>query len=718
MTWLIRSLPRGQTLPSASWDARHRWMLGVLLAHVPGLAAVGLVLGRPPLVCLASTVPIVLCALAARRESFSRRWRASLVAFGLLWSSSVLTAFWSGTIEAHFHFFVALSLLGIYEEWLPYLLAFGFVGLEHGLVGALEPGLVYNHAGAARDPWPWAGVHAAFIGALGVVNVVWWRLNEDARAKTTASETRFRTAFEDANVGMAISAADGRMVRVNGAMARMFGYQREELIGRRYADLLHPDDRIRSLEADEPLTGGAVTSVDKEVRCRHREGHTLWVLVNKSTVRDESGNVVQYVAQLQDVTARRTAEAALRESEERYRSLVEHLPLAIYCCALGDPLWDVVYMSPQIEAILGYAVEDWYNDPHLFTRIVHPEDVDRVLGLNESVLRTGELQCEYRMTARDGRTVWVRQQGSVIHEDRDELRLLQGYLQDVSEERRLEEQLRIAQKLESVGQLAAGIAHEINTPIQFIGDSVTFIESGVADLLALIEAMDAASQSGLADPDAGSRYEEARDAADIPYLRERLPAAFERTSSGIQRVSQIVRAMRDFAHPGNGRHEPVSINDAIQTTLVVARSRYKLVADVETDFGDLPNVLADGGELNQAFVNLIVNAADAIADRVAGTGERGVIRVATRTDGCEVVAEISDTGTGIPPEHLERVFDPFFTTKKVGKGTGQGLAITHSIICERHGGSITVESEMGRGSVFHIRLPIAGKGAAKLLDAA
>jgi two-component system, NtrC family, sensor kinase len=408
----------------------------------------------------------------------------------------------------------------------------------------------------------------------------------------------------------------------------------------------------------------------------------------------------------QDVTRRREAEQALRESEERYRSLVENLPVAVWSASVSRPT-QALYVSPRIESHLGYTPEEWTGDPLLFVRSLHPDDRERVLVAHRDVSVTGvKLECAYRMTARDGRVVHVRQEGVVVPDEHGSPLYLHGYLQDITDQRALEDQLRLAQKLESVGQLAAGVAHEINTPVQFVTDSVTFLQDGCADLLELVDAYETAGDG----PEARTRMEDAREHADLPYLRERLPAAFTRTVDGLARVADIVRAMRDFAHPHGGEQVAVDLNEAVRSTLVVARSQYKYVADVDEDLGDIPLVIADGGEINQVLVNLIVNAAHAIADAVGDGEERGTIRIATRRDGEDVLVTVADTGVGIAPEHRDRIFDPFCTTKAVGKGTGQGLALVRTVVCDNHNGSIRVDAAPGGGASFEVRLPIAGVG--------
>jgi len=213
----------------------------------------------------------------------------------------------------------------------------------------------------------------------------------------------------------------------------------------------------------------------------------------------------------------------------------------------------------------------------------------------------------------------------------------------------------------------------------------------------------AAAEAGTVTQELLARVRGAEEAADLDYLRDRVPGAFDRADEGISRVGAIVGAMRDFGHPPNADRAPVQLNDSLRNTLVVAMNEYKYVSDVETDLGDLPKVVCNGGAINQVFLNLIVNAAHAIEERGP---ERGAIGIRTVVEGDDVVVSVSDTGCGIPADVAARIFDPFFTTKQVGRGTGQGLAITRSLVVDRHGGTITFDTEVGKGTTFHVRLPI------------
>jgi len=283
---------------------------------------------------------------------------------------------------------------------------------------------------------------------------------------------------------------------------------------------------------------------------------------------------------------------------------------------------------------------------------------------------------------------------------------------DVTERRALEEQFRQAQKLEAVGRLAAGIAHEINTPIQFVGDNMQFLHDAFSDLSKVMEKyrhLSDAAANGVAGMMLADEVAEAEMAVDINYLVEEIPKAIAQSLDGVARVATLVRAMKEFAHPDRKERAAADINAALLSTLTVARNELKYVAEVETELGDLPLAVCNIGELNQVFLNLLVNAAHAIGDAVNGTGQKGVIRVRTALEKDAVLISIADTGGGIPEDIRDKIFDPFFTTKESGRGTGQGLAIAHSVVVDKHGGTLTFASEVGKGTTFFIRLPLDGE---------
>jgi signal transduction histidine kinase len=306
-----------------------------------------------------------------------------------------------------------------------------------------------------------------------------------------------------------------------------------------------------------------------------------------------------------------------------------------------------------------------------------------------------------------------------VGERTSELRMANEHLKaEMTQRSQIEIELRQAQKLESVGRLAAGIAHEINTPIQFVNDSVHFARSAIEDLLPVIaslQAVRAAVVEGRPDiaAAAAAKAQEAEENADLAYLFSNLPPALDRALEGLNRVTNIVRSMKEFAHPDQKEMTSVDLNRAIESTLTISRNEYKHVAELEMELGDIPRVICHAGEVNQAVLNIVVNAAHAIADMVKGTDHKGRISVQTTRDGDDVVIRITDTGGGIPAPIQDRIFDPFFTTKEVGRGTGQGLSISRSVIVDKHHGDLQFETVVGKGTTFYIRLPIDGPAPAR-----
>lgn len=281
--------------------------------------------------------------------------------------------------------------------------------------------------------------------------------------------------------------------------------------------------------------------------------------------------------------------------------------------------------------------------------------------------------------------------------------------EEITEQKILEGQLAQAQKLEAIGQLAAGIAHEINTPTQYIGDNISFLQSGLDKVKCMVDHYETLLMSVQTIPEAKpvlAELDRLKQQLKLSFLLNEMPQAVQDALEGVERVTKIVQAMKMFSHPGVAQKTAIDLNQAIESTITVARNEWKYVAEVETDFEpNLPPVPCLPGEFNQVILNLIINAVHAIKD-VVSSKTKGKIKLTTRCAGDWVEIRIGDSGTGIPEEIRSKIFHPFFTTKEVGRGTGQGLAIAHSVIVEKHGGTIAFETEMGRGTTFILRLPL------------
>jgi PAS domain S-box-containing protein len=501
----------------------------------------------------------------------------------------------------------------------------------------------------------------------------------------------------------------GNCTFCNQAFLRTLGYKdTSDLLGRNMHEVMHhsrADGSTYPLEECCILKAfgtGSSAHVDDEVMWRS-DGTCLPVEYWSHPVTRE-GTIVGCVVTFVDITERKAAQEALRRAHEDAELFINSVPsiligigrdsrirrwnlaaAKVFGLAKGEVAGKLLAECgiQWVRSDMQIEVDSWCADPDFRRVEALPFVINgdtRFLGLTLS---------------------WVRK-------EIDELLIIGS---DVTEREMLGQQLRQAQKLEAIGQLAAGIAHEINTPTQYVGDNTRFLQESwplFNELLAITKEMRLEASPGPISSPALQRFEALAHAADFEYLQAEIPRAIEQSLEGIQRVGNIVRAMKEFSHPGSEEKRSIDINKAIETTITVARNEWKYVADVETHFNlDLPLVLCHAGEFNQVILNLLINAAQAIAQSAAdGSQGKGKIVVSTGrvTDWAEI--SISDTGAGIPEAVRPRVFEPFFTTKPVGKGTGQGLALAYTAIVRRHGGKIWFDSELGKGTTFHIRIPL------------
>ncbi|WP_100499569.1 two-component system sensor histidine kinase NtrB [Geodermatophilus chilensis] len=398
--------------------------------------------------------------------------------------------------------------------------------------------------------------------------------------------------------------------------------------------------------------------------------------------------------------------SALARSETLHRVLAE---VSADVISRHAPDGRFLYVSRAAQDLLGIPPEELLGTHP--AELVHPDDRTDLLG--DEAGRPGEEVPEeltFRMRHRDGQWVWVESTRSVLRDSRGEITEIQMATRDITQRRAREAEYQRESKLESLGRLSAGLAHEINTPIQYVGDNARFLEEAYQELIRVVEVyralLDTSNPIGWAERQ--ERVREAEAGIDFEYLEEEIPSAVAQTLQGIDRVATIVRAMKTFSHPGHQEQAPADLNEALAATITVTRHQVSDVADLHLELGELPPVVCNIADLNQVFLNLTVNAADAIEE----TGRRGSITVSTTVEGEDAVVRITDTGGGIPEDVRIRMFDPFFTTKDVGRGSGQGLPLARGVVQEGHGGSLTFDSVTGEGTTFVIRIPVEGRAPA------
>jgi two-component system, NtrC family, sensor kinase len=544
------------------------------------------------------------------------------------------------------------------------------------------------------------GARGEMLGSVvTLTDITERKLAEKALSK---SEEEFRTLAESMPQIVWITRADGWTIYFNQQWMDYTGLTLEESLGHGWNKPFHPDDQQGAWDAWQKATGTAgIYSI--ESRLRRADGTYRWWLVRGVPLKDAAGNIAKWFGTCTDIDDMKVAELSLLNSREMFRHIAESTNAIPFTLDLTRGHF--VYVGAQGISNSGIPESNW-KEPGALDAIL-PRASNPELRQHFDECQTGPFEFVSAMSLPSNRHSEVRWTGTC--EMAGETKILRGLMLDITELRRLSRQLQEAQKLESVGRLAAGIAHEINTPVQFVSDNVQFVSKSMSDVAVVIHAYRQLLRAVKSPGDviaAAHAADEAEKYADLDYFMKEVPLALDSSVEGLGRIATIVRSMKEFAHPDTSQKTMADLNQAIRSTLVVARNEYKHIAELDAQFADLPSVMCHLGEVNQVVLNLLVNASHAIADVVKVTNTLGKLTVRTRLDGGAVEISIADTGTGIPAEVRDKVFDPFFTTKGVGIGTGQGLALAHNVIVKRHGGTLRFETECGKGSTFFIRLPI------------
>lgn len=540
------------------------------------------------------------------------------------------------------------------------------------------------------------------------------RLNAERALRE--NEARFRAIRDAALDAMIVMDATGQVCFWNKAAEHIFGWPEDEVLGRDLHDIVAGPGERAAFAARAHAWARAGRSdlfgTIHRLPAQHRDGHALVVELSLSAYPSGEGWLALGI--VRDITRRANDEARLRDAEARWKFALE---------GAGDAVWDVnvedgsCVLSANYKSMLGYREEEFDNSLAGILAHVHPDDLPHMQAQMEAHLTGHEpdYRGDFRMRTRQGDFRWIHSRGKVIerdergrplrvvgtHRDVTEQHAAQASLQQqLVETQRLNERLESAQvqlvqaeKLSSIGQLAAGVAHEMNSPLAFVSSNFGALEGYVGQLLGLLDVTLANI-----DPAAHDHVDAAIRDADLAGLREDLPALFDESRDGLMRVQRIVRDLKDFSRVGEHDWAYCDLHAGIESTLNILRNEIKHKATVVRDFGQLPEVWCAPSQINQVLMNLIVNAVHAI-------DQGGHIILRTRLCDAAVHVEVADDGPGIAPEHLKRIFEPFFTTKPVGLGTGLGLSIAADIM-RKHGGRLEVDSRPGRGSTFRIILPL------------
>ncbi|WP_419783809.1 PAS domain S-box protein [Maridesulfovibrio sp.] len=524
---------------------------------------------------------------------------------------------------------------------------------------------------------------------------------EDISARKTVehelaeSERRFKGIAKASPVGIMITDTHGEIQYVNKRMVKICESTREELMSESWTKKIHPEDQTE-LENNWYKTVPALSN-KAEFRIIRKNGQPRWVLGQLVELEDNH-TMTGYVITITDITN-------VKEAQQEHRRLSTAIHQAAEAIIITDTSGIIEYVNPAFERITGYSAAE-------------------AIGMNPSILKSGEhddyFYTEMWVKITQGKT-WT---GRFINHTKSGKRYTQeatitpvknengqivsfvGVAKDISQQLMVEAQLRQAQKLESIGELAAGIAHEINTPTQYVTTNIKFLDESFGELIENLNKIKniRSNLNNSSIEELAADLNQMIDDDNISYLAEDIPNAINESEEGLRRISEIVKSVRQLAHPGETRKGYYSLNEIINDAVTVSANEWKYIADIELDLEpDLPEIPCLKGEMGQVVLNLIVNSAHAIEEKKQQ--DKGTIAISTFLEEDSVVLKIKDNGCGMSQSVIERAFDPFFTTKQVGKGTGQGLAITHNVIVTAHSGSIQIDSKEGEGTTLTIKLP-------------
>jgi len=493
-----------------------------------------------------------------------------------------------------------------------------------------------------------------------------------------ASEERYRRIVETANEGISVVDAESKIIFANQRFAEMLGYPPDDLIGRSLFEIVPDSSQTAAVQRVE--RSGQGFSEESEVPYLRKDGTEMWGLLKTSPIRDADGVWVGTLGMITDWTRHRLDKEALRKSEEQYRQIVETTTEGI---VKSDGSAQIAFVNRRFAEMLGYEPRDMIG-VSLF---------DFMSGSAKTIamdaFQRGRLGAQYALDTtfhhKDGTSISVNIAGAPLFDGEGRYVGNLGVVRDVTEQKKMQSQLMVSDRMASVGTLAAGVAHEINNPLAAVIANLDYVSDSLGRMVG------------------GDSALENRERGDA-WILEEIKMPLDEAREAAERVRFIVRDLKMFSRsPSEEPRGTVDVKVIMESSLRMAWNEIRHRARLVKNFGSVPGVKANEARLGQVFLNLVVNAAQAMQE---GRAEHNEIRVTTRFDGENVIIEVADTGAGIPPEIIGRIFDAFFTTKAVGVGTGLGLAICHRIVTDM-GGEMTVESEVGKGTLFRVALPVS-----------
>ena len=538
----------------------------------------------------------------------------------------------------------------------------------------------------------------------------------------------FSAAITESPFGVAITDRNGIIEYTNPGFTAITGYDEDEARGKNIG-ILKSGRQSRAFYSKfwKTIESGRIWQGEIVNRRKNGELYTEHCIV--SPIPDTNGTITHFISIKQDVTLRKKEQEALAESEQRFQELANLVPQPLF---ETDITGRITFANHSGLQLFGYSKDEIQNDFSCL-RLFAPEDQERIrTAIASSLSNTPIDNHEYTALKKDGSTFPILIYSSPIirngtpsglrgiglditERKRSELQLMElnQTLEERVEERTREleithQQMVLQEKLASIGQLAAGLAHEINNPVNFLRINLASLKEDVSDLRLILEeyrAIVRSAETRPPSPEELQKLEKLENQLSIDHLLDDLPVIFDESERGFERISTIIGSMRNFSfrHAVDQRVQ-FDINKGIRDTLIIARNEYRYHAEIETNLQEIPMVSCNPEQINQVFLNLIINSAHAIASQKRAN--KGTITIATSCSGTDVVCTVSDDGPGIPPETRNRVFEPFFTTKEPGKGTGLGLSISYDIITRKHGGTISVTCPPSGGSTFTITLPL------------